>query len=651
MTSRSRRGFNTLLLGAPCLLSTGTAFAQAQRRPLLIENTTSLYQRVIMRPGARLAERPDPAAPNIPTPGFGVFYAFARQGVDQQVWVEVGPSLNGPPVGWVKAAQTVDWKQTMVVAFTNPAGRERAMFFKSGEVPRRLWLDLQSGASEAASLRSAAAEGADDPVIALEPETFVDITRQFYLLPILSAEAIENERTNRARVLEVASAPVITQSPNTADVDALKNFKGALVFVVDTTSSMGPYIERTRLALKQVIDRIGRTEVRDNFRFGMVAFRDDMGGDQRLEYVTRMIALPDLQETPDALLGRLTQAREAAASNESFSEDSLAGVKMALDEVQWDKFGGRYIVLITDASARESNDPRSQTRLGPQQIRQLAQAENKLVQLLAIHLKTPAGRSDHDKGEEQYRALTRIGNAGEELYFPIEQGNLDEFSQTVETVTNSVLRDVARIVGRPIGNLPPPSTPNQQRISEQIEVASTAMRLAYLGRTRQESAPDLVRSFVLDEDIDPTDPQPGKRPLRVRVLLTRNQLSDLALTVRTIVDAVRGSRITPDAFFGRVRGAIASATRDPRRMAEFQQLQGAFGEYLDGLPYKSAVMEITPQSWQLKTPAERTQILNGLDEKVRLYAEYNRQSGLWVSFDGGRDPGEAMFPVPIDDLP
>ncbi|MFM8991546.1 MAG: ATP-binding cassette domain-containing protein, partial [Alphaproteobacteria bacterium] len=46
------------------------------------------------------------------------------------------------------------------------------------------------------------------------------------------------------------------------------------------------------------------------------------------------------------------------------------------------------------------------------------------------------------------------------------------------------------------------------------------------------------------------------------------------------------ARIAPDTWFSRIRAAAAASSRDPRRMAEFQRLGGAFGEYLDDLPYQ-----------------------------------------------------------------
>jgi hypothetical protein len=646
-----RRALLVLAFAVLCALpATEGAAQQAARQPLLMEGRATLFQRVILRPGARLAERPDANAPSQPTPGFGVFYVYARQGSGADGWLEIGAAQDGRTQGWVRAERTMDWKQTMVLAFNNPAGREPAMFFRDAETPRALWLNTRGGAAEATRLREAARANTEGPVIALEPENFIDITRQFYLLPILSAQRVENESAHEARLLEVVSAPAQQAPPPPADPDALRNYRGAVVFVVDTTISMGPYIDRTREALKRVVDRIRDTAVRDNFRFGMVAFRDHLGGNPRLEYVTRMVSLPDLAEASDAILPRLSQLAEARESNEGFDEDSLAGIKLALDEVPWQQYGGRFVILVTDAGARDAKDPRGQTQMGPEEMRQLAQSEAKQVAIYSIHLKTPEGRNNHARAERQYRELTRFGAAGE-LYYPINEGNLGQFGQTVDALTDALLAQVAAAVGRPIAGIRAPQGAAERRIAEQAEIVGTAMRLSYMGRATQQTAPDVVRSFVLDQELNPAEPRPERRPLDVRVLLTRNQLSDLATTLRSIIQAQAAARLSPETFFERVRGAAAAAARDPRRMAEFQRLGGAFGEFLQDLPYQSQIMEFTQEEWNSMGAGRRTEIVNALEAKLRLYEEFNRQPSLWVSFDGGRNPGEAMYPVPIDALP
>ncbi|MFM8991547.1 MAG: hypothetical protein ACKOUS_18470, partial [Alphaproteobacteria bacterium] len=274
--------------------------------------------------------------------------------------------------------------------------------------------------------------------------------------------------------------------------------------------------------------------------------------------------------------------------------------------------------------------------------------EAKQVAIYTLHLRTPVGRNNHARAEKQYRELSQFGGT-EPLYYPIAEGDLGRFGATVDRLADALLANVAATLGRPIAGIAPPTTPEERRLAEQAEVVGNAMRLSYLGRVRREAVPEVVRSVVLSEDA--VDPTPERRPVEPRVLLTRNQLSDLARTLREVMEAGNAARIAPDTWFSRIRAAAAASSRDPRRMAEFQRLGGAFGEYLDDLPYQSTIMEITQEDWVAMGAGRRREILNDIEAKLRLYEEYNRQQALWVNLDGGRDPGEAMYPVPLDALP
>jgi hypothetical protein len=47
----------------------------------------------------------------------------------------------------------------------------------------------------------------------------------------------------------------------------------------------------------------------------------------------------------------------------------------------------------------------------------------------------------------------------------------------------------------------------------------------------------------------------------------------------------------------------------------------------------------------------QSQFLDKLESHLRLYRTFNETPELWHSFDGGRDPGEAVYPVPLAVLP
>jgi hypothetical protein len=643
-----------LLLAAPAAAQAPRPAAPAApqaRLPEALPDAPGLYRRVIVRPGAQLSQQPAASAPSAPVPGFTVFYVYGSRAEGQNTWLEVGAALDGRTLGWLPEVRTIAWRQNMVVAFTNPAGRERAMFFRDGDTAHALWMDSAGRAARAASLRADAAAGRQGPVIALEPEAQVNILEQFYLLPILAHRTIDTERGERARRLEVVSAPATAPAPAPANDAAFERFRGALVFVIDTTISMAPYIERTREVVRDVVAKIRGTEVGDRFRFGMVAYRDHMGGNQALEYVTRLIAAPNLDEPPDAVVPRIATVEEAKASNDAFDEDALAGLKLAIEGIDWSRFGGRYVVLITDAGTRDADDPRSATGLGVEQIRSLAQHPANNVVLAAIHLRTPEGRNNHRRAERQYRPLTLLPNETDSLYFPIAAGDQQQFQQVVEALTAGVLENVSRIIGRPVGQPPAGETAEQRRVREALASVGQAVRLSYIGEATRQAVPDVVRSFVLDQDL--AEPTPARRPLEPRVLLTAGQLSDISSTLRVIVESVNADRLNSRGFFERLRGAMGATFADPRRVpasqtAEFGSL---FGAFLDGLPYQSQFTETTLREFSEWGTVRQRELTNRLERLIRLYAEYNRERRYWHQLPGNSNPAEAVFPLRLDDLP
>src|SRR3546814_74235 len=163
----------------PILSSVLVPAASAQdRRPLLIEGKSTLYQRILTRPGAVLLDKP--GGTGQPLPPMSVLYVFDRK----DGFLEVGPRADAAPRGFVAEAEAIDWKHTLVMAFANPAGRDRVLFFKDRPALMSV-LDAEKPAAVADPLRAAVVAGtppADGSVASIEPENTVDLQQQFYLL-------------------------------------------------------------------------------------------------------------------------------------------------------------------------------------------------------------------------------------------------------------------------------------------------------------------------------------------------------------------------------------------------------------------------------------------------------------------------------------
>ena len=67
-----------------------------------------------------------------------MLYVYARKQVGGSPWLRVGASSNGEGDGWLPASAVSDWKQSLVLKFTERSGRAPVMFLNSAEQVERL---------------------------------------------------------------------------------------------------------------------------------------------------------------------------------------------------------------------------------------------------------------------------------------------------------------------------------------------------------------------------------------------------------------------------------------------------------------------------------------------------------------------------------
>ncbi|MCW5699655.1 MAG: VWA domain-containing protein [Rhodospirillales bacterium] len=653
--------------------STDPTMAQT-RAPLLMEGKQTIYQRVLTRPGAKLVAKPG-AADGTPQPALTRFYVYERQTDGGKEWLEVGTSSRGKTHGWIDAAATLPWKQQMALVFTNPANRDRTLMFDSRETLLKI-MNAEAPEVAVAPLRKAAEEGKpQDHVLSIEPKEYVDINKQFYLLPILHAEPVVTHRGS-ARALEIASVTAREDDPNPAGAGAtsppanpptavLRTFSAAVMFVIDSTISMGPYIERTRKAVRRIYDKIEQANLADQVKFGLVAYRSNIEKSPGLEYVSKVYVNPEDVEDGKDFLAKVTGLSPATVSSARFDEDAYSGLMTAIKAVNWSDFGGRYMVLITDAGALKGKDELSGTQLDAEQI--AIEAKQLGIAVYALHLKTPQGKGDHAGAESQYKAVTQNAVLNKPLYYAVDAGSVDAFGASVDSLGDAIVEQVsAASMGemaagsaRSADSPKPPEDPKPDDISKQIRedarLLGHAMQLAYLGREQGTQAPTLFRAWLSDRDFA----NPDMPTTEVRLLLTKNQLSDLRDVVKAILDAGEQSQ-DPDAvstadFFDLLRSSAAHLARDPNQLTNPDATKlgdlGLLGEYLDDLPYKSDVMNLTSDTWEQWSIGQQEDLLDKLRSKLRHYILYHDDTDRWVSLSETGEPGEDVYPVPIDALP
>jgi hypothetical protein len=643
-----KNGYRTTsILILSLLLAAGPAQAQPVK-PLTMPGKTALYQKVLAIPGSRLYSAIDsPAEAAADVEPFSIFYVYDRQSTATGDWLQVGLESNGNIDGWLTGTQAIDWKQSLTVSFKDPAENPRVLLFGQRSDLKELVDD--GDAERYRELRATAETGipANSPVVAIQPPIYTEIRRNFYLVPILDQEDIL-VGGQQGRMLHVATIPL--QEPRPA-----LDYKAAVVFVIDSTVSMGPYIDGTRTTMERIYRSIEAAELQDKVSFGLIAYRDNVDAAPGLEYRTRLITSLEQGASADTFLGNMTQVRPATVSSLGFDEDAYAGVKAAIEDIDWDGYTARYIILITDAGPRTGDDPLSATGMDADEIRQLARDNN--IAIWAMHMKTPAGAADHAFAEQQYRRLSQVSGIGD-FYYGVQAGDVDSFESALGVMTSQLTQqvdDTAR------GN-PPLETPDQVAAEEELEsfqnkVAKLgyALRMQYIQQNRADAIPSLFDAWLIDRDFD----NPGERAVDVRVVLTRDQLSDLHEVLKQVLYAAEEGTLAPEDFLDDLKSLAATISRDPQaasgstRASGGQSLAdlGYMRQYIEDLPYTSEVMTLDLSTWQNWSAQRQFEFMNQLESKIAYYQALHDNVDLWVPLDGGEVDGDSLYPLLLEALP
>jgi serine/threonine-protein kinase PpkA len=649
------------MIGLTCLMLVWVEAAPAQKcKPLLIPGKRSIYQQVITHPGANLYATASNSAPILESriKPFSVYYVYQRTSADDTDWLNVGLSSSCELSGWVKEDKISEWRQALTLIFTEREGRQPVLFFKDLEA-----LDQVAGAAspsdEALQLASQfeaiqlenSSPPKDYPILAMEPSEEAVSRKRFYLMPIFqTVELFEG-----VKFLELASI-----DPGTWQLPEESDLRTSIVFVIDTTISMKPYIDRTREAVRNIYDAIQKAGLADKVAFGLVAFRSSTEKTPGLDYVSKVLS--DLRdgrqrtEFENALAG----AEEAKVSSHSFNEDAFAGLKTALDELNWAPYQSRIMLLITDAGPIRNDDPYSSTGMNEAEVADMATAKG--VRTFVLHLRTPLAEklNNINYAEARYRALTgQSDSAIGDLYLPIDASDAETGVQTFGRVVEGVGAQMVRLVkaastGERLQMPDQPSSTTGGVVAEaerKAAILGYAMQLEFLGRRGKVQAPQVVTSWVSDMDLV----RPDTPSFKVTVLLSKNQLSDLYQRLRVILDqAQRTKRTGARDFFQGILSAAAQISRDPTQFSlkpnqNLGQL-GLLGEFLDDLPYRSSIMRLTEEDWYRMSVGEQQALVDDIKSKIRRYQQYNNDVSNWLSF-GSPDPGDSVYRVPLSMMP
>lgn len=625
----------------------------AADKPLLMEGKKTLYQRVLSVPDAQLYEKPIESAAAAEIVPFSVLYVYEK-GSD---WLRVGYDSFGGIAGWVKREQAIAWNQALTVSFKDPQDIQRVMLFGSKTELQKLVDDYDKESYQALYDAVVANQPpADSPVIAIQPEAHLEIRDNFYLVPIKQHEDVYlgNEQ---ARLLEIASVPLA----DAGDASALKgiesgsrSYRSGIHFVIDSTQSMGPYIDRTREAVAKVYSAIEKQGLTNQVSFGLTAYRDNLGQVPELEYLTRSFVSLEQGTNVEQFFQRVNSLSPSQVSSRDFREDAYSGIKSAIEDSAWDRFDARYIVLITDAGPRESHDSLGATRLSAQALRQLAY--DKGISIWVLHLRTPSAAANHEKAEELYKQLSYFPGIGD-FYYGVSLGQVDEFGTVLEVLANQITQQVlATTNGVPPLPLPQRDEAQTQlaQLQDRVAKLGNALRMRYIQKESGQPPPSVFDAWMVDRDFI----KPERSAVDVRVLLTRDQLSDLKNVMQQVLELAEEGVLSPQNFIDDLKSLAATVSRDPSSVGGSTSGAGAnladmgyMREYIEDLPYTGEVMNLTLESWEEWSAKVQIEFMHRLESKINYYQALHDHTDLWVTPGGGPVNGSSVFPVALDLLP
>jgi hypothetical protein len=681
----------SLLLSAPASFAQGAGEGvldfDCESNKVCRSTETHLPVRVLIRPQSNIFDDANDGANVIKgnLPAFVPWFVFEARDVDltdsdnPAGWYHIGPSRRGP-MGWIKAGDAILWNSALVVTYAPIAAvddeerRSPVFMFDTLDRAKSLF-DAPDPAGEIdtiASLVDAADVDAlsERGVVSMEPRRFLDFDAKPYILPVVNFETLEIFE-GEARYLRIAAAV-----PSTAEGDArggstfenkeyldsaaselttqgtdADELEIEIKFAIDMTGSMVPYINAVKSSVARLAERLSaERSLAGAVRFGLIGYTDQASQCRDCPFVVAKDFFPDGSVESAAFIDQVS--RLGVGGGGDYPEAVFAGMKSAV-EGSWSQNSLKFVVLIGDASSNNKGSDPSHSESAAQ-VRALAEASNAYV--IAMHAKDLRAQGDWTPAQEQFTELARNPGQGLPAYVGFEVSPSTAETVFTKEVTNLVERFAGRLGSVREGDVaaaaPPSLTgaePGEGDTTAVADAVFEAALITYLGSAAE--APRDITTWVVD--IDPVDR--ATPTLETRLLIEKRELNDLVQTLDRILEAfARARSIDSDDFFKQLQATMTGAALD--RDIDFASVKAISGSglvprWLEALPYKSQIMDLTAERFADMSADDRSQIEEAIDNKVEIYRDLLDQPDIWIALSERTPELEEVYPILLRDLP
>ncbi len=597
---------------------------------------------------------------------FRPLYVFSRNGVDfsdpanPTGWYQVG--LNDKqPKGWMQAKDVMEWKQALVVAYTHPGdeieGRKPVLMFKGLKALHDI-IEADDMVAEADKLYQQIEDKVvPDAIVSKEPKRYVNINEQLYLLPILDWKTEEVEGQD-VRLLQIAAAVPNARGADTIDnaeyvenANAgrsdtqgadIGNMKVDMVYVIDTTRSMQPFIDATREMVEKIAEHVS-SNYKGDVKFGVVGFRDDNKATPKIEYAAKNFTpeLVDASVLADLLS---SDVKATKTGSRDYAEDVFAGVNEAIKS-GWREGALRFVVLIGDASSHPMGHEKNTSGKDDEAlVKDLAIND---IRLMSVHLANPKAQKDHELAKQQFAKLAIIPGKDNAALFEVDTSKSDAFDEVAKEIGDQFIGQYDSYRGDADDNKPAPEAETKSEGNDIITDVWQSALIDYIGRSAKP--PKDITAWVADKDLTNLDDQ----SLQVRVLITKEQLSNLTESLDRILRALRESSLSQSQFFDALQSISGQTLKRPEDIGKAQKLAdtGLLPSFINSLPYKSDILSLTNDEFASMTTEQRASLEQNLQAKLIQYLEINENTGVWHKLNKDDPESIVVHPLLIDYLP
>lgn len=591
---------------------------------------------------------------------FSPLFVFARKDIDYSSptrpkgWFQVGKT-QAQPIGFMHAEDGIEWKSALTLSYTHrgtgTSQRKPVIMFKDAGPLEKLALS-QDLPVKAADLYTSISSGSPpDTVITREPDTFVDIRRKFYMLPVIDVKDLSSEGLDDTRLLQLAAAvPDRRQRPDDACTTdrggaafaqcsrdtgrvSQNEFKVDVVYVMDFTGSMEDAIDTVRRATRNSALAFSRVPNSKQLRFGLVAYRDTLESGPQNEFVAKNFTPTMLSQ--EQFVKVLDQNAKTSPPAGDWEEEVFAGLKLGL-ESKWEN-GIRLMFLIGDASGHEPTHAQSTTGIDERAIREVATQQG--IYIAAVYIKRDMAKQDWARGIEQFQYVaTNPGGVAFKAADPADLGSIESSIAQLTDEAIERLKDLYRDQSNPGAGSASAGRPL-------IRAFESAL-VEFLGKATEP--PKDITAWALDRDLTNL----GRKSFDVHVLVTRSDVDQLADGLQKLLEAYDINELTNEGFFKSLQSITTLAALDvdlSRRTALAKT--NLLPRWIDSLPYKSEITSLTFANFEEQTADKRQQMQIKLRSLVALYKSLLERRDAWIRLNDAMTSDEMVYPLPLDNLP